>query len=260
MQEHKLTEVDVSEVADGGSAITELPMGAEGFMADWKFALISNVAKAFFCEALALRVGKRRKVRLIGRKDDIAAAVAVYTYLLKEIERLSSKARPLSLEDALDEIYDVVLGDDEDFVRSYGEVIGLVSQVIDRPAGTSATSKQKKSNNRDRLLDALWDGAIDEDVRSYREKFRMGAAMGACEQLRIQTEVFSRSNEKALVLVNRSKQDVLDHLSAKYGSSLRVNNVVVPDEGAFADGYVAGSQIEAPGRGVQKRLEKKSSA
>lgn len=87
MNEHKLTATDVA--ADDGSKITELPLGAEGFMASWKFALVTGVARAFFCEAIALRVGARRKIRIVGKKDDAEVAVGVFNYVVKEIDRLA---------------------------------------------------------------------------------------------------------------------------------------------------------------------------
>lgn len=89
MNEHKLTATDVA--ADDGSKITELPLGAEGFMASWKFALVTGVARAFFCEAIALRAGARRKIRIVGKKDDAEVAVGVFNYVVKEIDRLADE-------------------------------------------------------------------------------------------------------------------------------------------------------------------------
>jgi hypothetical protein len=90
MLEHKLSELDVGEAATtDGSAIVDLPAGKEGFMATWRFALVTNVARAFFCEAIGLRVGRSRKVRIIGRRDDAQVVLEVTAFLVKEIERLT---------------------------------------------------------------------------------------------------------------------------------------------------------------------------
>lgn len=90
MQRHKLTEADVSEEVGEGSKLVDVPVGAEGFQQDWKFALITVVARAMFCEAIALVSAGRRKVRLIGKLDDTAATIELYRFLVKEIERLAS--------------------------------------------------------------------------------------------------------------------------------------------------------------------------
>ena len=88
MQEHKLTEADVSNEEGGTKEWHEIPLGAKGFMSVWRFKLVTSVSRAFFCEAVGLRVGKRRKVRMVGRKEDAALAVYMFGYLETEIERL----------------------------------------------------------------------------------------------------------------------------------------------------------------------------
>lgn len=89
MQEHKLSMADVS--VEDGSAITELPLGSEGYMASWKFALVTGVARAFFCEAIALRIRNRRKVRVVGRREDAEVAIGVFNFVVAEIERLADE-------------------------------------------------------------------------------------------------------------------------------------------------------------------------
>jgi len=91
MQEHKLSEVDVTSSAADGSEITSIPVGSSGYMASWKFALASDVARSFFCEAVGLRAGRRRKVRIVGRDDDARAAAATLAFLAREIERLADE-------------------------------------------------------------------------------------------------------------------------------------------------------------------------
>ena len=87
MLEHKLTEADVSDTQEG--QMFELSMGAAGFASRWKFVLVTVVARAFFCEAVGLRVGQRRKVRIVGRKEDVGIAAQVFRYLHSEIDRLA---------------------------------------------------------------------------------------------------------------------------------------------------------------------------
>lgn len=192
MQEHKLTAADVK--AEDGSAITELPLGATGYMASWKFALVTHVARAFFCEVIALRVGQRRKIRVVGKKDDAEVAVHVFDYLVKEIDRLAD---------------------------------------LDADTWTARSLMRESS----------------VDVRAYKEKFRQGVAQGVSEKLKRETEDFARSGEKALVVVNRSKDELRDYLKNKYG----VSKVVDPEKPktsaeaeAFVRGYERGLDVAVP--------------
>lgn len=91
IQEHRLTEADVTSTSDDGSVLVDIPAGKKGFMATWRFALVTSVARAFFCEAIGLRSGKSRKVRIVGRRDDAEVVLAVTAFLTDEIERLTSE-------------------------------------------------------------------------------------------------------------------------------------------------------------------------
>lgn len=56
MQEHKLSMLDVA--SEGGPGITELPIGSDGFMASWKFALVTVVARSFFLRSRGPSAGQ----------------------------------------------------------------------------------------------------------------------------------------------------------------------------------------------------------
>jgi len=192
MRQHKLEETDITEATQDGSLITELPMGADGFMASWRFALISAVARSCFCEALALRVGQRRKVRLVGRRDDTEVAQEIFKHVAGEIERLADEEL------------------DDPFV-----VLGV------------------------------------EDVRSYKDNFRRGAAVGVADRLKVEARVFARSSDKALVLVRSSHDEVKSYLKNKYGASETVEGAAggklkrdAADTMAYARGYDKGSEIQ----------------
>lgn len=201
MQAHKLSAADVE--AEDGNKISELPLGSQGYMAPWKFSLVTNVARAFFCEVIALRLRSRRKIRVIGRKNDAEVAIGVFNYLVKEIDRLAD-------EDA--EHY---------MARSMIE-----------------------------------SGAID--IRTYKEKFREGAAMGVTNRLKQETAAFTTSSETALAVVNKSKDELRDYLKSKYGASKTVEQKK-PDsiaaEEAFLRGYDRGANIAVPrANGTEKYL------
>jgi Protein of unknown function (DUF2786) len=87
MAEHGFTEQEVLDSEQAGK-VFELSMGAEGFASRWKFVLVALVARSQGCEAIGLRRGKLRKVRLVGIKSDVEQASRLFEHLLGEIERL----------------------------------------------------------------------------------------------------------------------------------------------------------------------------
>lgn len=125
MQEHKLSEADVTDKTQDGSEVIDVPLGAEGFMASWKFGLVTVTARSFFCEAIGLHVGRRRKVRIVGKKDDIEVATVVFEYLLREIERLTD-AHALEPREL---IFEMVEGQKTDRERRDAYRAGLVMGV-----------------------------------------------------------------------------------------------------------------------------------
>lgn len=86
MEKHGLTEADVDASGDG--MMFELSMGASGFSARWKFVLVAAVAQAHHCDVVGLRTAKRRKVRVVGLKEDTELVAKVFKHLLSEIDRL----------------------------------------------------------------------------------------------------------------------------------------------------------------------------
>ena len=86
MEKHGLTDADVDASGDG--MMFELSMGASGFSARWKFVLVAAVAQAHHCDVVGLRTGKRRKVRMVGLREDTELAARVFKHLLAEIDGL----------------------------------------------------------------------------------------------------------------------------------------------------------------------------
>lgn len=111
MQDAKLTEADITDLSEDGSTIVDVPAGAEGFMASWKFSLVTNVSRSFFCEAVGLRVGRRRKVRIIGRKADTEAVLAVMSFLVPEIDRLVDEDAKSGAGNIFEETIDLFFSD-----------------------------------------------------------------------------------------------------------------------------------------------------
>lgn len=203
MQEHKLSEQDVSDLADDGNEVTEISLGTEGFMASWRFALVTVVSRAFFCEAIALRAGVKRRLKIIGRKSDTEVASYVFSFLVKEIERL-------------------VAADAEEFAD------------------------------------------VTESMRSYKDSFRRGAAMGIADKIKRGTAAFSSSSERALVVVKSSQEEISTFMKRKYGEP-KIANINVgkktrnfDERVGMSRGYQAGSEIQIPTRaGEQPALPDK---
>lgn len=89
MQAHKLTEADIPTDETDGSDMVDLPAGAD-FLDSWKFVLVTCVARSFMCEAVGLRAAGRRKVRVVGRREDVEVTLEVYGHLVGEVERLTT--------------------------------------------------------------------------------------------------------------------------------------------------------------------------
>jgi hypothetical protein len=92
MLEHRLTMEDVGEDVEL-DAISEISLGSDGMAAPWRFALVTAIARAFLCEAIGLRQrqGPRRRVKIVGRKSEAEAALAVYRHVASEIERMADE-------------------------------------------------------------------------------------------------------------------------------------------------------------------------
>lgn len=83
MDKHGLAEADVYEV--GPDEEVKVSLGSKGFERPWKFRLATLAARCYGCEALGLRVGERRKVRLVGRKAGVDEAVKLFNELDAEL-------------------------------------------------------------------------------------------------------------------------------------------------------------------------------
>ena len=86
MRRHGVTE---EEVAGSGAEFVEVFLGWRGFDSAWKFDLAAVSARARSCEALGLRAGRRRRVRVVGRRQDAEAAAELFRYLHRELDRMA---------------------------------------------------------------------------------------------------------------------------------------------------------------------------
>ena len=91
MAKHGLTRAEVKSRAKSG--FYELPMGSKGFEAVWKFALVTATARYCGCEAISLKTGARHKVRLVGERENVERAAALFESLLvslRDLEKLEA--------------------------------------------------------------------------------------------------------------------------------------------------------------------------
>jgi hypothetical protein len=88
MLKHGFTEDDAREAEREG--YFELPLGAKGWNATWRFTLVTAAARFCGAEAIALQIGPRRKVRLVGERASVEAAHALYLKLLKVVAELET--------------------------------------------------------------------------------------------------------------------------------------------------------------------------
>jgi hypothetical protein len=86
MAKHNLSKAEVAVQEHSG--FYELPMGSKGFDSVWKFSLVTATARFCGCEAIALQVGKRRKLRLAGERENVESAAELFESLLKTLKDL----------------------------------------------------------------------------------------------------------------------------------------------------------------------------
>ena len=142
MQEHKLSDDDVTAAADDGSDLVDVPAGSKGFEQTWKFSLVTSTARSFYCEVIGLKVGTRRKVRVVGRRQDVDVAMAVFKFLLEEIERLTA-VHALEPRHPLDLAFEGPMKDEERraFYRS-GLAAGVASTLREQARNIKAASEK----------------------------------------------------------------------------------------------------------------------
>jgi hypothetical protein len=125
MARHGLQESDAAVA--GEDEVVEVPVGSRGFEEPWKFKLATVAARRYGCEALGRRLGRRRTVRLVGVRDEVARAVKFFKTLELEVVRVAR----LELEGVVEKIRGISPGHvrrlSERYLRYFRE--GLVDGV-----------------------------------------------------------------------------------------------------------------------------------
>lgn len=105
MLKHGLTEGDVREADD--IEYFEMSLGIAGWNATWRFVLVSLAAKVCGVEAVALRKGAKRLVKLCGARRDVGMANELYQKLENVVGELESRVA----EDGQVELLSLMVGD-----------------------------------------------------------------------------------------------------------------------------------------------------
>jgi hypothetical protein len=180
LQKHKLTEADV---AGFESEIGDHELEGEGFLAAWRFGLITAIAESCFCRTLRILESRKATIRVVGLKQDFETVKFIFEFLAKEIERLCDEMMP---------------GED----------------------------------------------------RAKKDSFRRGAVVAIQHRLLAQTTKFSRSSEKAMILVRDNEQHVDAFINKNYSMRERDTDLgQAQDQDALHSGYLAGRSIPIPGKG-----------
>lgn len=89
MLRYGLTEADVREADDAGYC--EMSLGITGWNVTWRFTLVSLAARVCGVEAVALRRGAKRLVKLCGARRDVGMANELYQKLENVVGELESR-------------------------------------------------------------------------------------------------------------------------------------------------------------------------
>jgi hypothetical protein len=222
MQAHKLTEADVPTEDPEGPDMVDLPAGAD-FLDSWRFVLVTCVARSFMCEAVGLRSAGRRKVRVVGRREDVEVALEVYRHLAGELERLTA-----AYEGEEDDFYGEV-GD------LWGGIFGYGGSSIDR--ARFAIEGRRGGYRR----------PVPVVSPERRAIYRDGLVAGVATKLRQQKATFEESGERAMVVARKSKEDIRKHIANKFAEPKTVERTVPRSESVeemdFARGFIRGQQV-----------------
>ena len=92
MEKHNLCMEEVSEFSVDDTEIREEAVHESGRLATWKMNLLHRgVAPVFNCRVLISSGYRKRTLKLVGTKDDMAVARVTYNYLVHAVERLSKR-------------------------------------------------------------------------------------------------------------------------------------------------------------------------
>ena len=92
MEKHNLCMEEVSEFSVDDTEIREEAVHKTGRLATWKMNLLHHgVAPVFNCRVLISSRYRKRILKLVGTKDDMAVARVTFDYLVSAVERLAKR-------------------------------------------------------------------------------------------------------------------------------------------------------------------------
>ena len=92
MEKHNLCMEEVSEFSTDDTEIREESVHKSGRLATWKMNLLHRgVAPVFNCRVIIYSMYRKRTMKLVGTKDDMAIARVTFEYLVSAVERLAKR-------------------------------------------------------------------------------------------------------------------------------------------------------------------------
>jgi hypothetical protein len=203
MARHGLTEADASVA--GEDEVVEVSLGSKGFETPWKFKLATVAARSFRCEALGLRVGERRKVRLVGVRDEVARAAELFRLLEREVLRVARAELAGVVARIRMVVPKYVRLLSERYLRYFREglVDGLAASLLGRGRSRGGVSVASTPENR---VEGLVRATPSSNVRE--RLVSSGVRVMECEESDYEPDVFDELAEAAYRSGFRQSSDV----------------------------------------------------
>lgn len=223
MLEHKLSQADIDRAAkDAGAPGMDVGEHAApgDFAEEWRSGLLTAIALSYFCRTLIIDDGPgglHASAVVVGKKEDAEAVIFLYQHFSGEIYRL---------------------------VRTDMNTVFTLHRSSESEDGSHVlqpTALAKRSTELAKAAEPAF--LLDSD----QELFCRGATMALTDRILFEKERWTRSSERALVLVRNADRDNEAYLKKKYSKRPAVKE---PSRRVITNatqmGYLAGRNIPMP--------------
>jgi len=268
MRKHGLTKEDVRNyTCESRSGVFELPLGAKGFETAWKWALVTATARSCGCEAVALLVAERRKIRLVGDRADVERAARLFKSILAMFADLEQDdTADLFMSAQRHRFWDTTPADYADSFRR-GMTVAVI-ELLARGSSTQGSSTQGSSTQGSSTQGSSTQGSSTQGSATQGPATQGPATQGSTTQG--STTQGSTTQGSATPSVRNASPEAgsiaRPAQRQRFGTQERVNERYAPrraflnladaaDDEAFARGYERASTVIAlfPEHAVKKR-------
>lgn len=226
MEKHKITPAEArSHVLSG---YHELSLGTSDFDQTWKFSLVTATAQFCGCEAIALSMSGRRKIRLAGERADVARAADLFDSLLRAFTELE-RAEAVFIS----RFSGIVYSTPDEYVDSYRR--GMVAAVVEKMRSLFADRLKRdppESSPFESSASVAPGSSRDSSKTGWYSKFwswTLGLSSALPEPV---------GECRSLVVVTPGKKNHKGKTKERYKPRVvRVDLRDVVDDNAFARGY-----------------------